>query len=112
VLVSQFASPLVLILVIASVVSMAVGDRVEAGIILAIVAMSALLGFVQEARSEAAVAALQARLALRATVVRDGKNQEILIHDVVVGDVVVLGAGDIVPADARLVEANHLFVDE
>ena len=111
-LVSQFASPLVLILVIASVVSMAVGDRVEAGIILAIVAMSALLGFVQEARSEAAVAALQARLALRATVVRDGKNQEILIHDVVVGDVVVLGAGDIVPADARLVEANHLFVDE
>ena len=112
VLISQFASPLVLILVVASVVSMAVGDRVEAGIILAIVAMSALLGFVQEARSEAAVAALQARLALRATVVRDGKNQEILIHDVVVGDVVVLGAGDIVPADARLLEANHLFVDE
>src|ERR1035437_3746980 len=64
VLVSQFASPLVLILVAASVVSLAVGDRVEAGIILTIVAMSALLGFVQEARSEAAVAALQARLAL------------------------------------------------
>jgi Mg2+-importing ATPase len=91
---------------------MAVGDRVEAGIILAIVVMSALLGFVQEARSEAAVAALQARLALRATVVRDGKQQEILIHDVVVGDVVVLGAGDIVPADVRLLDANHLFVDE
>jgi Mg2+-importing ATPase len=112
VLVSQFASPLVLILVAASVVSLAVGDRVEAGIILTIVAMSALLGFVQEARSEAAVAALQARLALRATVIRDGKQQEILIHDVVRGDVVVLGAGDIVPADARLLEANHLFVDE
>jgi Mg2+-importing ATPase len=112
VLVSQFASPLVLILVAASVVSLAVGDRVEAGIILTIVAMSALLGFVQEARSEAAVAALQARLALRATVVRDGKTQEILIRDVVCGDVVVLGAGDIVPADARLLEANHLFVDE
>jgi P-type Mg2+ transporter len=112
VLISQFASPLVLILVAASVVSMAVGDRVEAGIILAIVAMSALLGFVQEARSEAAVAALQARLALRATVIRDGKQQEIPIHDVVVGDVVVLGAGDIVPADARLLDANHLFIDE
>jgi Mg2+-importing ATPase len=112
VLVSQFASPLVLILVAASVVSLAVGDRVEAGIILTIVAMSALLGFVQEARSEAAVAALQARLALRASVIRDGKQQEILIHDVVRGDVVVLGAGDIVPADARLLEANHLFVDE
>ena len=92
--------------------SIAVGDRVEAGIILAIVGMSALLGFVQEARSEAAVAALQARLALQATVVRDGKQQEIPIPQVVRGDVVVLGAGDIVPADARLIEANHLFVDE
>ncbi len=112
VLIGQFASPLVLILVAASAVSVVVGDRVEAGIILAIVAMSALLGFVQEARSEAAVAALQARLALRATVIRDGKQQEIPIHDVVRGDVVVLGAGDIVPADGRLLEANHLFIDE
>jgi P-type Mg2+ transporter len=112
VLVSQFASPLVLILVAAAVLEIVVGDRVEAGIILAIVGMSALLGFVQEARSEAAVAALQARLALRATVVRDGKQQELPIQDVVRGDVVVLGAGDIVPADARLLEANHLFIDE
>ncbi|MGZ6266608.1 MAG: cation-translocating P-type ATPase, partial [Candidatus Limnocylindrales bacterium] len=112
VLISQFASPLVLILVAASAVSIAVGDRVEAGIILSIVAMSALLGFVQEARSEAAVAALQVRLALRATVIRDGEQRDILIHDVVRGDVVVLGAGDIVPADVRLLEANHLFVDE
>ena len=112
VLVSQFASPLVVILIIASLVSLVVGDRVGASVILAIVAMSALLGFVQEARSEAAVAALQARLALRADVMRDGKKTQILIHDVVVGDLVVLGAGDIVPADARIVEANHLFVDE
>jgi Mg2+-importing ATPase len=112
VLIGQFASPLVLILVAASLVSLAVGDKVEAGIILTIVIMSALLGFVQEARSEAAVAALQARLAVRATVVRDGKEQEVPIRDVVVGDVVTLGAGDIVPADARLLEANHLFVDE
>jgi Mg2+-importing ATPase len=112
VLISQFASPLVLILVAASLVSFAVDDKVGASVILTIVAMSALLGFVQEARSEAAVAALQARLALRATVMRDGKQQEIQITDVVVGDVVVLGAGDIVPADARLLEGNHLFVDE
>jgi Mg2+-importing ATPase len=112
VLISQFASPLVIILIAASLVSLAVGDRVGASVILAIVVMSAMLGFVQEARSEAAVAALQARLALRATVVRDGKAQEIPIKDVVVGDVVTLGAGDIVPADARILEANHLFVDE
>ena len=112
VLVAQFANPLVLILVAASIVSIVVGDRVEAGIILAIVAMSAALGFVQEARSEAAVAALQARLALKATVVRDGREQDVPVSGVVLGDLVVLGAGDIVPADGRLVETNHLFVDE
>jgi P-type Mg2+ transporter len=112
VLISQFASPLVLILIAASLVSMVVGDQVEAGIILAIVGMSAALGFVQEARSEAAVAALQARLALQATVVRDGREQDVPISGVVRGDLVVLGAGDIVPADVRLVETNHLFIDE
>src|SRR5664279_4625201 len=112
VLISQFASPLVLILIAASLVSMVVGDQVEAGIILAIVGMSAALGFVQEARSEAAVAALQARLALQATVVRDNRQQDIPISGVVSGDIVVLGAGDIVPADARLIETNHLFIDE
>jgi Mg2+-importing ATPase len=112
ILVSQVASPLVLILVGAALVSLVVGDDVNASIILAIVVMSAALGFVQEARSESAVAALQARLALRATVVRDGKQQEIPIHDVVRDDLVVLGAGSIVPADGRVVEANHLYVDE
>ena len=112
ILASQFASPLVLILVAASCVSIAVGDAVEAGIILAIVAMSAGLGFVQEARAEASVAALQARLTLRATVIRDGRAQEVPVHDVVRGDVVELGAGDIVPADGRLLAANHLYVDE
>jgi Mg2+-importing ATPase len=112
ILASQVASPLVLILVGASLVSLVVGDEINASIILAIVVMSAALGFVQEARSEAAVAALQARLTLRATVVRDGKPREIPIHDVVVGDLVVLDAGDIVPADGRVIEANHLYVDE
>jgi Mg2+-importing ATPase len=112
ILVSQVASPLVLILVGASLVSLVVGDVVNASIILAIVVMSALLGFVQEARSETAVAALQARLTLRAGIVRDGEQREIPIHDVVCGDLAVLGAGDIVPADGRVIEANHLFVDE
>jgi Mg2+-importing ATPase len=112
ILISQVASPLVLILVGASLVSLVVGDEINASIILAIVVMSAALGFVQEARSEAAVAALQARLTLRATVVRDGKQGEIPIHDVVRGDLVILDAGDIVPADGRVTEANHLYVDE
>ena len=82
------------------------------GIILTIVVMSATLGFVQEARSETAVAALQARLALHATVIREGASMEIPIHDVVRGDLVILGAGDIVPADVRITESDHLYIDE
>ncbi len=112
ILVSQVASPLVLILVAASLVSLLVGDAVTTAIILAIVVMSATQRFVQEARSESAVAALQARLTLRATVVRDGVPSEVPIHDVVRDDLVVLGAGDIVPADGRVIEADHLYVDE
>jgi len=112
ILVAQVASPLVLILVAASLVSLVVGDGVTAGIILAIVAMSAALGFVQEARSETAVAALQARLTLHATVVRDGAREEVAVHDVVRDDLVLLGAGDIVPADVRIVSADHLYIDE
>ncbi|HEY6058012.1 MAG TPA: cation-transporting P-type ATPase, partial [Candidatus Limnocylindrales bacterium] len=94
ILAAQLSSPLVLILVAASLVSLAAGDELNATIILAIVAMTAALGFVQEARSESAVAALQARLTLRANVVRDGSAQEIPVHDVVRGDVVILDAGD------------------
>src|ERR1035437_3650512 len=112
ILVSQVASPLVLILVGASLVSLVVGDEINASIILAIVVMSATLGFVQEARSEAAVAALRARLTLRATVIRGGVQQEIPIPDVVRGDLAVLAAEDIVPADGRVIEANNLYVDE
>ena len=112
ILVAQVSSPLVLILVAASLVSLVVGDGVTAGIILAIVALSAALGFVQEARSETAVAALQARLTLHATVVRDGVRQEVPIRDVVRDDLVLLGAGDIVPADVRIVSADHLYIDE
>ena len=58
------------------------------------------------------MAALQARLTLRATVIRDGRAQDVPVRDVVRGDVVELAAGDIVPADGRLLAANHLYVDE
>ncbi len=109
---SQFASPLVALLIVASLVAIVAGEDVEAGIILAIVGLSAALGFVQEARSAAALAALQARLTLKVRVVRDGQSGEVPVHDVVRGDLVELTAGNIVPADGRLVEVNHLFVDE
>ena len=108
----QLASPLVLLLVVACVAAIIAGDQVDAGIILVIVILSAAIGFVQESRSEGAVAALRARLALRATVIRDGRQQDVPARDLVVGDLVVLAAGDIVPADGRLIESNHLYVDE
>jgi Mg2+-importing ATPase len=94
------------------VVAIAVGDQADASIIIVIVVLSATLGFVQEARSEEAVAALRARLALQATVIRDGVEVDLPAHDLVRGDVVVLNAGDIVPADGRILDANHLYVDE
>ena len=112
ILLGQLASPLVLLLIVACVIAVFTGDEVDAGIILVIVVASAALGFVQEARAEGAVAALQARLALQATVIRDGSEQGIPVHDLVRGDLIVLNAGDIVPADGRLVDANHLYVDE
>jgi len=101
-------APLVLILVAASLVSLAVGDDLNAAIILAIVVMSAALGFVQEARSEAAVAALQARPSRsRRTYSADGTSTALPVSDVVRGDVVILDAGDIVPADGRVLDANQ-----
>jgi len=101
ILLAQAARPLVLILAVASLV----GRSVTAGITLRIIVMRAALAFVQEARSETAMAALMARLTLRATVAREGQRHEVPIHDVVRGDLVVLDAGDIVPTDVSLIEA-------
>ncbi len=112
ILLSQLASPLVLLLIVACVAAIIAGDEVDAGIILVIVVISAAIGFVQEARSEEAVAALRARLAPRAMAIRDGVEQDVAARELVLGDLVVLNAGDIVPADGRLMEANHLYVDE
>lgn len=112
IILTQLASPLVLLLVAACVVSIGAGDAVDAAIILLMVGLSVTLGVVQEARSEHAVAALRARLALTATAIRDGIPREVPVRDLVRGDVVTLAAGEIVPADARLLEANHLHLDE
>ena len=102
---SQLASPLVLLLLAACVISIGAGDAVDAGIIIVMVVLSVSLGVVQEARSEHAVAALRARLALTATTVRDGLVREVPVRELVRGDIVRLAAGDIVPADARLTAA-------
>ena len=111
-LMRQFGSPLVLILIFAAVVAGAVQEWTEAGIILAIVLGSTALGFTQEFRASAAVAELKRHLALTAKVRRGGQVVVTPFSDVVVGDIVLLSAGAVVPADGLVLQAQDLLVSE
>jgi Mg2+-importing ATPase len=111
-LLKQFESPLVLILIFGAAVSMLLWNWVEASIILAIVLGSTLLGFAQEYRASAAVAALRRRLALTVQVIRDGTVQTIATSALVPGDVIRLAAGNLVPADGVVLEAKDFLVTE
>jgi len=108
----QFADPLVGLLIGAAVVSILIGERIEAAAIAAIVLLNALLGFVQEARAEGAVLALREVLEQHASVIRGGREREVGVEQLVPGDLVVLREGERVPADGRLVAAAGLAVDE
>jgi Mg2+-importing ATPase len=108
----RFASPLVAILVIASVISAAIGDLANAVIIWAVVLLSVAVEFTQTYRSQRAAEALKAGVAPTASVQRDGVWKEILRRDLVPGDLIRLSAGDMVPADAWLVQAKDLHVQE
>lgn len=111
-LVSQFKSPVIVLLLGAAAVSAALGEHIDAIAIGAIVVLNALVGFFQEFRAERAVLALRAMTAPRARVFRDGRTTEIAASLVVPDDVLLLDAGDIVAADARLLEVNALLVNE
>jgi Mg2+-importing ATPase len=111
-LVRQFASPMVLMLAFAAALSLAVHETNDAVIILVILVASGLLGFWQEWGAADAVRKLLAMVAVRTTVLRDGQPREIPLEEVVPGDVVLLAAGALVPADALLLESKDLFVDE
>lgn len=111
-LVHQFKSPLVIILIFACGISALLGEQVEAIAIGAILVINALIGFFQEYRAETAIAALREMTAPRAKVVRDGRQTDILARDVVPGDLLVLEAGDIVAADAEIFDAARLQLNE
>ncbi len=111
-LVGQFKSPIILILVGASILSVFLRDTVDAAIILVIVAVSRLLGFWQERGAAGAVEKLLALVQVEADVLRDGKPAAIPVEAVVPGDVALLSAGDIVPGDCLILESNELFTDE
>ena len=111
-LLAQFESPLILILLFATGLSFFFHDPVNALIILAIVLASGLLGFSQEHGATKAVEKLLAMVQVKTTVLRDGSEHEIPVEEIVPGDIVILSAGNIVPGDCLLAESKDLFVDE
>lgn len=108
----QFTAVMVLILIAAAGLSLFLGKYLEAGAILTIVVLFGLLGFFQEYRAEQAIAALRKLAVPRVRVVRDGAPIEISARELTRGDVVVLEAGNVIPADLRLTEAANLRIQE
>jgi len=110
--IGQFKSPIILILLAATGLSLFLHNYIDASIILSIVILSGLLGFWQEYSASNAVAKLLAMVQIKVAVLRNGKEIEIPIENIVPGDIVILNAGDIVPADCLLIEEKDIFVDE
>ncbi|WP_419621827.1 HAD-IC family P-type ATPase, partial [Thiolapillus sp.] len=108
----QFKGFLILILMGAAVLAGVIGDIKDALVILFVVIINALLGFYQEFRAEKSLAALKKILSLEAEVRREGKTRLLPAEQLVVGDIVLLNAGDRIPADGRLLVAFNLEVDE
>ena len=111
-LLAQLSSFIVIVLIVAGVVSAVLGDYIEAGAILAIVALNALLGVIQERRAEEALAALRRMAAPEAQAIRDGHRVSVPARELVPGDLVVLESGNFVPADLRLMETVNLRIEE
>ncbi len=109
---TQFKSPITLILLFAAGLSLFLHEHVDVLIILAIVFISGLLGFWQERGAANAIGKLLAIVQIKATVLRDGSPIEIPVEEIVPGDVIILKGGDIIPGDCLILESKDLFVDE
>ncbi len=110
--VEQLNSFIVILLIVAAVISALLGDTIEAVVIMAIVVLNAVLGVVQESRAEKALAALKKMAAPEAETIRDGHRVRVSSRELVPGDVVLLEAGNYIPADLRLIESVNLKIDE
>jgi magnesium-transporting ATPase (P-type) len=107
---AQFGQPLVLVLIVAGTTTVFLGEWVDAGVIFGVVLVNAVVGFIQESKAEAALAALARVIASEATVKRAGIRRRLDAAELVPGDIVLLAAGDKVPADLRLFAGKELRV--
>ena len=105
-------NPLVILLVLLGVISFLTGDMRATIMILLMVVLGIVLRYVQESAADTAAEKLQAMVSTTATVIRDGKRQEISLKELVPGDVVTLSAGDMVPADVRVLSSKDLFLNQ
>lgn len=112
ILLHQFKSPLIYILLIAALVTLLLKEYIDSGVILAVVLLNAVIGYLQEFKAEESVRALKNLLVAKARVIRDGHEQEIPGTDLVPGDIVLLASGSRVPADLRLLHDIELRIDE
>lgn len=108
----NFKDPLVIILLIAAIVQIFLGEFVESFIIFVVVILNALLGVTQTRKAESSLDSLKKLSSPNAKVLRDGKKKTIPVREIVIGDIVFLEAGDYIPADGRLIEAQSLKVVE
>jgi len=111
-IVTQLRDPLVAVLLVAAALTIATGDWTDAGVILLVIVVNTSVGIAQEVKAGQAIAALGELAAPEARVVRDGRQRSIPSREVVTGDLLVLGEGEIVPADATVVESAALLIDE
>jgi magnesium-transporting ATPase (P-type) len=109
---AQFNNVLIYVLLAAALLALAISHLADAGVILAVVLLNAIVGYAQEGRAEKALEAIRRMIDPHATVVRDGRRSVIAAEDIVPGDIVLLEPGDRVPADLRLIRARNLRIDE
>lgn len=112
VLISQFTSPLIIILILAAIISYFLDDFVDAGVIIAAIILNTVIGFVQEYKANKALEHLRVLVQPRAIVLRDGKEESVSASEIVIGDVLVLQTGDAVTVDARIFESVDLIANE
>jgi potassium/sodium efflux P-type ATPase len=112
ILLHQFTSPLIYILLIAGVVTIFLKEHIDSGVIFAVVILNAIIGYIQEYKAEESVRALKKMVVPKAKVLREGKEKEINSEELVPGDIVLLASGVRVPADLRLFKTIELRVEE